>query len=992
MRKSIVVRGIKVHNLKNIDVEIPLRKLTVITGVSGSGKSSLAFDTLYAEGQRRYVESFSAYARQFLERVDKPDVDHIEGIPPAIAIEQKNPVKNRRSTVGTATEINDYLRLLFARIGKTYCIKCGEIVQSDTVTQISDCVLSFPEGTRFLITFPVATNKKISDKIQVSALKERGIIRILADNNIIDLSSPSKAFDIRKYSSVAGVVDRLVVRKGLKGRLLDGLETAYRLGFGYLSIFILTEGNFKTNKTSSNRYQPNVYLKGKNGKKFIKDRVIKTIPFISTRTNKKVKPVFIDNKKWIKLLFSSHFCCNNCNIEYKVLTPHLFSFNNPLGACPRCQGFGHIIEIDMGLVVPDKTKTLNEGAIAPWNTPAYCSLLEELQMIAPKYNIPLDTPFNELTKAQVKLIIEGTKDFCGIKEFFDWLEEKKYKLHVRVFLSKYRCYTICSECNGSRLCQPAHNVRINQFNISYICRISIDDAYVLFQRIKLTKPEMEVASIILHEIKKRLGYMVKVGLGYLTLDRMTRTLSGGEAQRVNLTTSLGASLVNTLYILDEPSIGLHSRDTKRLINILKQLRDIGNTVIVVEHDKEMIKSADFLIDLGPGAGKNGGEVVYVGHAKDIPSRNCSLTGQYLKNKKKIELPSFRRKISRDNIEIIGASENNLKNIDVCFPLKVLTCVTGVSGSGKSSIVQDTLYSAIKRKMGTYHGFIGSYKEININGNIDDIIMVDQSPIGRTPRSNPVTYVKVFDFIRKIFASTREARLRNYTPRSFSFNVKGGRCDFCEGCGYIKVDMQFLADVYMTCDQCNGKRYGKDILEVSYKGKDIHEVLEMTIREAIEFFSTRIRQELNIGSRKSLFREMSQIKKGLQYLEDTGLGYLRLGQPATTLSGGEAQRLKLATYMAKGKGEQILFVFDEPTTGLHFDDISKLLDCFQKLVNNGHSVIVIEHNLDVIKCADHIIDLGPEGGDEGGYVVGCGTPEDIVKLRKSYTGKYLKEYL
>jgi excinuclease ABC subunit A len=987
MRKSIIARGIRVHNLKNINIEIPLRKLIVITGVSGSGKSSLAFDTLYAEGQRRYVETFSAYARQFLERMDKPDVDHIIGIPPAIAIEQKNPVKNRRSTVGTATEINDYLRLLFARIGKTYCIKCGEIVQNDTVSQISNYMQSLSNGTRFLITFPITISKKISDKMQVSALRERGIIRILADNNIIDISSPPEDFDIRKYNSVAGIVDRLVVGKEIKSRLIDSLETAYRLGSGYLSIFLMAGDETETGRILPNNAQHNTDSKVKTSK----DSITLT-PFVKKLVNKNIKAIFIDNVKYTELSFSSHFCCNNCNIEYKTPTPHLFSFNNPLGACPKCQGFGHTIEIDMDIIIPDKTKTINEGAIAPWNTLAYGDLLEELRAAAPRYNIPLDTPFYKLKRSQIKLIKEGTKDFCGINEFFDWLEGKKYKMHVRVFLSRYRSYAICSECNGTRLNTSAHNVRINQLNISDICKLSINDAYNLFKEITLKRFEEEVARLILLEIKKRLGYMVKVGLGYLTLDRMTRTLSGGEAQRVNLTTSLGASLVNTLYILDEPSVGLHPRDTKRLIDILKQLRDIGNTVVVVEHDREIIKSTDFLIDLGPGAGRNGGNLVYIGNTKNIPSRNSSITGRYLKGNKKIERPLARRKVTGDNIEIVCASENNLKDIDVYFPLKVFVCVTGVSGSGKSTLVHDTLYGALKRKMGIYHGLIGSHKKININGHIDDVIMVDQSPIGRTPRSNPVTYVKVFDFIRRIFASTREARLRNYTPSSFSFNIKGGRCDYCEGCGYIKVDMQFLADIYVTCDQCHGKRFRKDILAASYKGKNIHEVLEMTVKEAIEFFYTNARHALASEMNTSSLRYLSHIKNSLQHLEDTGLGYLRLGQPATTLSGGEAQRLKLATYMAKGKGEEMLFIFDEPTTGLHFDDIRKLLDCFQKLINNGHSVIVIEHNLDVIKCADHIIDLGPEGGDKGGYVVGYGTPEKIVRLKKSHTGKYLKEYM
>jgi len=965
MKKSIIARGIRVHNLKNIDIEIPLRKLAVITGVSGSGKSSLAFDTLYAEGQRRYVESFSAYARQFLERVDKPDVDHIEGIPPAIAIEQKNPVKNRRSTVGTATEINDYLRLLFARIGKTYCTKCGEIVQNDTIFQITDCVLSLPESTKFMVTFPLRISKKISSDMQVSALRERGVIRILADNIIVDISSTPEDFDIRKYKSVAGVVDRLVVGKRIKSRLTDSLETAYRLGSGYLSIFYLS-GDIRESKKKSSK------KKSQSGKKRL--------------------TISINNTKWTVMSFSSHFRCNSCDIEYKAPNHHMFSFNNPQGACKKCQGFGHTIEIDMDLVIPDKTKTLNEGAIAVWNSPAYSGLLEELQAAAPGHNIPLDTPYNKLTKSQLKLIDEGAEDFCGVSEFFDLLEEKKYKMHVRVLLSKYRCYTICDECNGTRLDPSAHNVRINKYNITDVCSMSIDDAYSFFEKIKLSRYEEEIGMILLLEIRKRLGYMVKVGLDYLTLDRMTRTLSGGEAQRVNLTTSLGSSLVNTLYILDEPSIGLHPRDTKRLINILVQLRDIGNSVVVVEHDRDMIKSADYLIDIGPGAGENGGNVVYVGDVKKISSRNGSLTGQYLKGKKQIELPPTRRKITKNYIEITGATENNLKEIDVRFPLNVLTCITGVSGSGKSTLIQDTLYGALKRSMGIYPGHIGSHNKLTINGHIDDVIMVDQSPIGRTPRSNPITYVKVFDYIRKIFASTREARLHGYTQGSFSFNVKGGRCDYCEGCGYIKVDMQFLADVYVICDQCHGKRFRKDVLEVCYKDKNIHEVLEMTVTEAMAFFSTRNKNSLTSEQNGSLSRATSHIQKGLKYLSDTGLGYLRLGQPATTLSGGEAQRLKLATYMAKGKHDKMLFIFDEPTTGLHFDDIRKLLDCFQRLINNGHSVIVIEHNLDILKCADHVIDLGPEGGKGGGYAVGSGTPEKITKLKKSYTGKFLKEYI
>ncbi|GJQ60254.1 MAG: excinuclease ABC subunit UvrA [Candidatus Scalindua sp. AMX11] len=962
MRKAIVARGIRVHNLNNINVEIPLRQLVVITGVSGSGKSSLAFDTLYAEGQRRYVESFSAYARQFLERIDKPDVDHIEGIPPAIAIEQKNSVKNRRSTVGTATEINDYLRLLFARIGKTYCEGCGEEVRNDTISQIAEYVLSLPEGVRLLVTFPISISKRISGKMQLAALRERGIIRILADKVIIDISSQSKNFNIHKFTSVAGVVDRLVTGKKIKSRLVDSLDAAYRLGHGYLRIMV--QGN-------PDQVQP---YRGRDSHIY----------------KKKLVGLIIDDVEWTEASFSAYFRCSACDREYPTPTPHLFSFNNPLGACVSCQGFGHSIEIDMDLVIPDKTKTINEGAIAPWNSPSYSGLLEELQAAASQFNIPLDTPFNKLTKNQEGLIIEGTEEFWGIREFFTKLEKKKYKMHVRVFLSKYRAYNVCAECNGSRLNPSALHIKVDRYTITEICRMSIDEAFDFFQKLKLTRFETEMGKLILLEIKKRLGYMVKVGLGYLSLDRMTRTLSGGESQRVNLTTSLGASLVNTLYILDEPSIGLHPRDTKRLIKILKELRDIGNTVIVVEHDREIMHSCDFLVDLGPGAGKDGGNIVYRGSVKDIPPQTGSLTGQYLRGKRKIVPPAARRVDKRNNVMIRGASENNLQNVDVSFPLKTFTCVTGVSGSGKSTLVQDTLYSAIKRKFGIYQGLVGKHKEITINGHIDNVVLVDQSPIGRTPRSNPVTYVKVFDAMRKIFASTREAQRYGLTPGSFSFNVKGGRCDHCDGCGYVKVDMQFLADIYVTCDQCHGTRYRNDILEVSYKQKNICEVLEMTVKEAMDFFSDRPKYTVTGKRQTSLSRLLSDIRKGLQYLDDTGLGYLKLGQAATTLSGGEAQRLKLATYMARGRGEEILFIFDEPTSGLHFDDIRKLLDCFQKLIDNGHSIIVIEHNLDVIKCADYIIDLGPEGGDGGGFVVGCGTPGEIAKLQNSHTGKFLKK--
>ncbi len=927
-RNFIVAKGIRVNNLKNIDVEIPLKKLVVVSGVSGSGKSSLVFDTLYAEGQRRYVETFSTYARQFLERMDKPEVDHIEGIPPAIAIQQKNLVKSRRSTVGTATEINDYLRLLFAKLGHTYCQGCGREVESYSVTQVVGKILALKEGIKFLVLFPLQVSTKLSSQKQIALLKEQGFLRLLAGGRIVDIVEEAE-FDLLGAGQVQAVVDRLAVRPDIKERLADALETAFRLGQGRLSLLLVDE-------------------------------------------NKELK-------------FSNRFRCEDCNLEYPEPTTNLFSFNSPLGACPKCQGFGNTIEIDKDSVIPDPRKSLREGAIQPWTTPAYSHLLEELLEGAKRHGIPIDIPIEKLSKEHVKLIWEGTKDFCGIKEFFEWLEQKKYKMHVRVFLSKYRGYVTCPGCNGSRLNPKALNVKIADKTVADVCTMSIEEAHRLFETLKLQDYEEEVGRLILQEIRKRFDYMVNIGLGYLTLDRLTRTLSGGEAQRVNLTTSLGSSLVNVLYILDEPSIGLHSRDTERLIAILKRLRDLGNTVIVVEHDRDVLRSADLLIDLGPGAGEKGGQVVYQGDLHHLarsvaPSLkgalNGSLTIEYLQGKRTITIPRERRKRTGKEIDLRSARQNNLKKIDVCFPLNMLVCVTGVSGSGKSTLIQDTLFPALKKELRQgFQGPVGKYSRLLGTENIQDVVLVDQSPIGRTPRSNPITYIKAYDEIRRLFASTREARIRNLSPSAFSFNVAGGRCDACQGEGYKKVEMQFLADVFVTCEKCHGKRFRRDILDIRYKHKNIHEVMEMTVEEALKFFE-----------------DTPSLIYGLKCLRDAGLGYLHLGQPATTLSGGEAQRLKLASFLAKRYAEDILFLFDEPTTGLHFEDIRKLLDCFQSLLHEGHSLIVIEHNLEVIKCADYIIDLGPEGGERGGYIVGTGTPEVIANLKNSYTGRYLKEYL
>lgn len=945
MIRYIIAKGIRVHNLKNIDVKIPLKTLTVITGVSGSGKSSLAFDTLYAEGQRRYVASFSAYARQFLERIDKPDVDHIEGIPAAIAIEQKNTVKNRRSTVGTATEINDYLRILFAKIGKTYCKKCGALVKKDFVTDVVTRVSGLEIGTKILICFPISANYDIDNKTFLTGLKERGIIRILADENIVDISGQHTADnlpDIKGFKSVYAIIDRISIKEGIQERLTDAIETAYALGLGRVGI-----------------------------------------AFVCGESHDKLYDKECVSQVWkVKWKHSSHFMCNECEIEYPDPEPQLFSFNNPMGACNMCQGFGNTIEIDMDLVVPDKTKSIREGAIAPWNTPKFLPFKKELMRSASKYNIPVDVPYQKLDKAQTRLITEGTDDFYGISEFFKKLDAKKYKMYVRVFLSKYRGYKTCHSCSGTRLNNSALHVKIDDLNIAEICSMNIEKASQFFKALELNRYEKEVSHLILSEIKKRLDYMTQIGLGYLTLDRLTRTLSGGESQRVNLAASLGSSLVNTLYILDEPSIGLHARDTERLIWTLKRLRDIGNTVIVVEHDNTIISSSDNIIDIGPGAGENGGAIVYQGSINDLLS-DCkdqintdkSLTAQYLLNKMKINTPEKRRKPTKKSILLKGASQNNLKGIDVSFPLDLFVCVTGVSGSGKSTLIQDTLYGAIKNKINGYNGFTGKYKTISGQTHINDIILADQSPIGRTPRSNPVTYVKVFDEIRRLFASTKPARALNKGAGHFSFNVPGGRCENCDGGGQEKIEMQFLADIYVTCEYCQGKRFRKEILEIKYKDKNIYEVLNMTVDEASEFF-----------------KESSKISAGLRYLQDTGLGYLRLGQSATTLSGGEAQRLKLATFMAKSVADRMLFIFDEPTTGLHFHDIQKLLKCFNRLVETGHSLIVIEHNIDVIKCSDYVIDLGPEGGDNGGQVIGCGTPEEIAKIENSFTGKYLRKCL
>lgn len=955
--EAITVRGARVNNLKNITFSIPLNKLTVVTGVSGSGKSSLAFDTIYAEGQRRYVESLSAYARQFLERMDKPDIDEAIGICPAIAINQKNSTRNPRSTVATQTEIYDYLRLLFARVGVTRCRNCGEVVKRDTPESIAEEILQLPEGTRLYVLFPAsagtefreaetngsdpATEKKrkpakakpragkaksaINVKAHLMSLMQRGFTRLYdaTADEIIELQTPD-SFKGKTFDNVFVLVDRLVVRADTRSRLTDSIETCYREGHGQAVIQTL----------------------GENAQ---------------------------------QLTYSEQFKCKRCGINYVLPEPQLFSFNNPFGACPTCQGFGNTIGLDMNLVIPNRELSLSEGAIEPFTKPQFKDWQDNLAKFAKREGISMTTPFAALPKDQQRAVIEGKDDgisnFGGVKGLFDYLETKKYKLHIRVLISRYRGYTRCPDCGGGRLRQEARDVFVADKNLPQVVALSIKDARAFFDNLKLTDEQMAIADRLLKEIRSRLRFLDEVGLDYLTLDRLAATLSGGEAQRIQLATHLGASLVGALYVLDEPSIGLHPRDSARLIGLLENLRDIGNTVLVVEHEAEMMRAADCILDIGPGAGELGGELVYEGNFKNLLKHENSLTGKYLRGEAQIKVPKEHRAAGKHQITIRGARAHNLKNIDVTIPLEQMVCITGVSGSGKSTLVHECLYAGLKKQRGDWTGAVGDFASIEGGKFVDEIILVDQSPIGRTPRSNPVTYIKVYDAIREAFASTREAQMRGFNPSHFSFNVPGGRCDVCDGDGTVTVEMQFLADVELVCEECNGKRFKNSILEVLYRGKNIHEVLQMTVREAIAFFSA-----------------LPRIAGKLKVLDDVGLGYLRLGQSATTLSGGEAQRVKLASYLTKASGDRTLYIFDEPTTGLHFDDINKLLSSFRRLLEAGASLVVIEHNLDVIKTADWIIDLGPEGGVGGGEVVAVGTPEEIAQVEASHTGRFLKKLL
>ena len=954
---DLVVRGARTHNLKNIDLTLPLGKLIIVTGVSGSGKSSLAFDTIYAEGQRRYVESLSAYARQFLERMEKPDVDRIDGISPAIAIRQKNSVRNPRSTVGTTTEIHDYMRLLFARVGRTYCRSCGKEVVRETAEVVAKKLGALPSGTRLLLGFdlPVVETSVASDSPEVdeltevaetegesplpvpsslksdrgkavaaalASLRKKGFARLLIDERAVTIDDVDPV-SIADRSILQVVVDRLQVDgEELRQRLTDSIETAYLEG-----------GGAAWAQQSSAEASPVIHL------------------------------------------FSERFECRACGIQYEDPQPRLFSFNNPFGACPTCHGFGNIIELDMDLVVPDRTKSIQQGAIEPWSKPHYRAQLAELKRAARKTKLRLDVPWADLTEDEVRFIVDGADEYEGIRGFFRWLERKKYKVHVRVFLSRYRGYLTCPDCGGARLRREARDVHVAGRTIDRVAALTVREAQTFFGSLQLTEKEEVIAEKVLKEIRRRLSFLSDVGLDYLTLDRLSSTLSGGEAQRINLATSLGSALVGTLYVLDEPSIGLHSRDNLRLIAILRQLRDQGNTVLVVEHDADMIKVADHIVDLGLGAGEQGGRVVFSGTLDGLMQEPRSLTSKYLRQELAIPVPTTRRRGTGQKIKLTGASEHNLKNVDMILPLNALTCVTGVSGSGKSTLVHDVLYAAIKRSKGEWDKRVGTFRTLEGTEFISDVVLVDQAPIGRTPRSNPVTYLKAFDPIRELFAASKDARSRGLTASHFSFNVPGGRCEACQGEGEVRVEMQFLADVFVPCDQCDGKRFKPQVLEVRYRGRSIHQVLDLTVREALTFFSSS-----------------PKVLRRLQVLDEIGLGYLRLGQPATTLSGGEAQRIKIAAHLSSHGGERLLYILDEPTTGLHFDDIAKLLTAFKKLLEAGHTLLVIEHNLDVIKTADYLIDLGPEGGEDGGLVVGTGTPEQLAQNDASYTGQYLRPVL
>ena len=934
---KIIVKGARAHNLKNIDVEIPRDKLVVLTGLSGSGKSSLAFDTIYAEGQRRYVESLSAYARQFLGQMDKPDVDAIEGLSPAISIDQKTTSRNPRSTVGTVTEIYDYLRLLFARIGRPVCPEHGIEIKSQTIEQMVDRLLAYPERTKMQILAPVVSGRKGTHAKTLEDIRKQGYVRVRVDGEMRELTEDIELEKNKKHS-IEVVVDRIIIKEGIAARLADSLETALKLADGKVLIDVIGEE---------------------------------------------------------ELLFSEKHACPYCGFSIGELEPRMFSFNSPYGACPDCDGLGAKLEVDPDLVIPNDELTLREHAIAPWEPQSSQYYPQLLEAVCNHYGIDMDVPVKDLPKEQLDKILYGSggekiyfryqNDFGQVREQYIVFEgvipnvERRYREtssdYVREQMEKYMAHQPCPTCKGNRLKKESLAVLVGGKHIGEVTALSVTEALEFFQNLQLSEKEKKIAHLILREIRERLGFLKNVGLDYLTLNRSAGTLSGGEAQRIRLATQIGSRLTGVLYVLDEPSIGLHQRDNDRLIATLKSMRDIGNTLIVVEHDEDTMLAADYLIDIGPGAGIHGGEVVATGTPQEVMDNPNSLTGQYLSGKKFIPIPAERRKPDGRWVEIVGAKENNLKNVSVKIPLGTFVAVTGVSGSGKSTLVNEILYKALAQKLHGAKAKPGEHKTIKGIEHLDKVIDIDQSPIGRTPRSNPATYTGVFDDIREVFAATNEAKVRGYKKGRFSFNVKGGRCEACRGDGIIKIEMHFLPDVYVPCEVCHGKRYNRETLEVTYKGKNIAEVLDMTVEDALEFFEN-----------------IPKIKRKLQTLYDVGLGYMKLGQPATTLSGGEAQRVKLASELHRRSNGRTLYILDEPTTGLHVDDISRLLKVLQRLVDNGDTVLVIEHNLDVIKTADYIIDLGPEGGDQGGQIVATGTPEEVAEVESSYTGRYLKPIL
>jgi excinuclease ABC subunit A len=976
LNEAIIIRGARTHNLKNISCDIPHGKLTVVSGVSGSGKSSLAFDTIYAEGQRRYVESLSSYARQFLERIEKPDADLIDGLAPAIAIKQKNSTRNPRSTVATATEIYDYLRLLYARCGTVHCVWCDGLVKRDSMDEIAEAVMALGEGTRLQALFPVTSAVAAAEaeattpakpgkagkskaktaiaggdsphtetlKARLTELRIKGFNRLYQQGKVVEFSTPESLLDLDFTLPVFVLLDRIVVSDDNRARIVDAAEIAYREGGE-----VIFEEVRRSSSDDEQEKEPRRYR------------------------------------------FSGAYECKSCHRPGKEPEPRLFSFNNPFGACPRCQGFGNTVDFDMNLVIPDKGLTLAGGAIDPWNRPKYRSWYTDLKKQAAELGVPLDVPWRDMPEAAREMVLRGAPkasgSFPGVFGFFTEMERKKYKLHVRVMLSKYRGYAECPDCRGQRLRAEARAVRIHGRNICQATALTIAHAREFFAALKLSAMQEEIAGPILEEVRARLNFLDAVGLEYLTLDRLASTLSGGEAQRIQLATSLGSRLVGALYVLDEPSIGLHTRDTARLVHILEELRDLGNTILVVEHDADVLRAADHLLDLGPGAGEFGGKLLAEGTLAEIEANPNSLTGRYLSGQIAIPVPTRRRAPGREKLVLRGAAVNNLHGLDVEIPLNLLVAITGVSGSGKSTLVHQVLYRAVARALGQAEGSdpSGVFKSLTGVERLNDVVLVDQTPIGRTPRSNPITYIKGFDLVRELFAAQPEAKRLALTPGTLNEKCPGGRCNTCEGDGTVTVEMQFLADVELPCEDCNGTRYQAKVLQVEYKGKNIHEVLQLTVKEALRFFTGQ-----------------TKLMEKLAVLDEIGLGYLRLGQSATTLSGGEAQRVKLAAHLAQvraananakpSQASRVLYILDEPTTGLHFDDVSKLLTAFRKLIDGGGSLIVIEHNLDVIKSADWVIDLGPEGGEGGGHIVAEGTPEQVAANLHSHTGKWLARVL